>query len=162
MCAAKRRYARKVYPVLPPTKQKSTVQVPPFSGASMMPNRIFIADDSQVVRDIIRIFLTNAGFTICGEASDGLAAIQRAQELKPDLIVLDLAMPLMDGAEAASVLKKAMPEVPVVFFTMYDETVCGALASAAGVDVVLTKSDGIRQLISCVHALLTDSEPDAV
>jgi DNA-binding response OmpR family regulator len=55
-----------------------------------------------------------------------------------------------------------MPEVPVVFFTMYDETVCGALASAAGVDVVLTKSDGIRQLISCVHALLTDSEPDAV
>jgi DNA-binding NarL/FixJ family response regulator len=125
-----------------------------------MRNRIFIADDSATVRDIIRIFLTNAGFTVCGEAGDGLAAIEKAQELKPDLIVLDLAMPVMDGAEAAFVLKKTMPEVPVVFFTMYDEAVCGALASAAGVDVVLTKSDGINQLIRCARALLLDSEPD--
>jgi DNA-binding NarL/FixJ family response regulator len=128
-----------------------------------MRNRILIADDSETVRKIMRLFLTNAGFTVCGEASDGLAAIEKAEALKPDLIVLDLAMPRMDGAEAAFLLKKSMPGVPVVFFTMYDDAVCGALASAAGVDVVLTKSDGINQLIHCARALLTeDSEAEPI
>lgn len=125
-------------------------------------NRILIVDDSDIVRDTIRIFLTNAGFDVCGEAFNGLIALEKAQELKPDLIVLDLVMPVMDGVRAASVLKKTMPNIFVVFFTMYDESVCGALASAAGVDVVLSKADGVSQLVRCAHSLLDDSEPAPV
>jgi CheY-like chemotaxis protein len=91
-----------------------------------------------------------------------LVAIEKAQELKPDLIVLDLAMPVMDGAHAASVLKKMMPEIFVVWFTVYEESTCGALASASGVDVVLSKADGIAQLIRCARGLLDDPEPAPV
>jgi DNA-binding NarL/FixJ family response regulator len=127
-----------------------------------MRNRILIVDDSEVVRDTIRIFLATAGFDVCGEARDGLDAIEQAQHLKPDLIVLDLAMPVLDGLQAASALKKAMPDVFVVFFTMYDESECGALASAAGVDVVLSKTEGMAQLVRCAHGLLDDSESAAV
>jgi DNA-binding NarL/FixJ family response regulator len=123
-----------------------------------MRNRILIVDDSAIVRDTIRIFLTMAGFDVCGEAYNGLIAIEKAQELQPDLIVLDLAMPVMDGAHAARLLKEMLPDVLVVFFTMYDESVCGALASAAGVDVVISKAEGIAQLVRCAHGLLDDPD----
>lgn len=132
------------------------------SPVKSMRNRILIVDDSKVVRDVIRIFLTKAGFDVCGEAYDGVVALEKAQELKPDLIVLDIGMPLMDGVQAASVLKKTMPDVFVVFFTMYDESVCARAASAAGVDVVLSKTNGITQLIRCAHGLLDDSEPTPI
>jgi len=65
-------------------------------------------------------------------------------------------------AHAASILKKTMPDTLVVFFTMYEESVCGSLASAAGVDVVLSKADGIAQLVNCARGLLNDSESDLV
>jgi two-component system, chemotaxis family, chemotaxis protein CheY len=125
-------------------------------------NRILIVDDSEIVRDTIRIFLSNAGFDVCGEAYDGLNALEKAQELKPDLIVLDIAMPLMDGVHAASLLKAMMPDIFVVFFTIYEESVCGAVASAAGVDVVISKTEGIAKLVRCAHGLLDDSEPAPV
>jgi len=81
--------------------------------------RILVIDDGDSVRDIIRIFLEHAGFEVCGEAADGVEAIEQAKKLKPDLIVLDLAMPRMNGAEAASVLSKTMPHVPIVLLTLY-------------------------------------------
>jgi PleD family two-component response regulator len=67
------------------------------------PTRVLIADDSGTVRDIIKVFLALRG--VCGEASDGLETIEKAGEFKPDLILLDFAMPNMNGAEAASVLR---------------------------------------------------------
>lgn len=66
-------------------------------------HRILIVDDGDSVRDIIRIFLEKEGFQICGEAADGVEAIEKAKTLRPDLIVLDLAMPGMNGVAAASV-----------------------------------------------------------
>src|ERR1700716_1503862 len=95
-----------------------------------MPKCILIADDSKTIRTLIRAFIENrAGFQVCGEAVDGADAIEKAKELKPDLIILDLAMPRMNGAAAASVLKRRMPKIPIILFTMYDElmsdTFCG-------------------------------------
>ena len=116
--------------------------------------RILIVDDSKTVRGVIRTFLTNAGFTVCGEADSGLTAIEQAKGLKPDLILLDLSMPLMNGAEAASVLKGIMPTVPLVLFTMYSESVGKSLAFAVGVDAVLSKPDGMGKLVECVRSLL--------
>jgi DNA-binding NarL/FixJ family response regulator len=116
---------------------------------------ILIADDNDIVRTIIRFFLETEGFEICGEATDGIDAIEKAKQLKPDLIVLDVAMPKMNGVEAASVLKRMMPDVPIVWFTMYKELVGHSLTAAVGVDAVLSKSDGVSGLIECVQGLLS-------
>src|SRR5258708_4938680 len=115
---------------------------------------ILIADDNDIVRTIIRFFLENEGFEICGEATDGIDAIEKAKQLKPDLIVLDVAMPKMNGVEAASALKRMMPDVPIVWFTMYKELVGSSLTAAVGVDAVLSKSDGVSGLIERVQGLL--------
>jgi DNA-binding NarL/FixJ family response regulator len=124
--------------------------------------RVLIADDSEIVRNIVRTFLTNAGFQVCGEVEDGCAAIERAKQLRPDLIVLDLSMPAMNGAEAASVLKGLMPDVPIVLFTMYSESVGSSLASAVGVDLVVCKPDGISNLVERIRSLLASIQSNAL
>ena len=116
--------------------------------------RILVIDDGDSVRDIIRIFLEHAGFEVCGEAADGVEAIEQAKKLKPDLIVLDLVMPRMNGAEAASVLSKTMPHVPIVLLTLYQNMLGPSLASAVGVKAVLDKTDGMDKLVACVRSLL--------
>jgi DNA-binding NarL/FixJ family response regulator len=117
--------------------------------------RVLIADDSSVVRGIIRTFLQQrTNVDICGEAANGLEAIEKAKSLKPDLILLDLAMPELNGAEAASILKNTMPDVPIILFTMYSEDIGHTLASAVGIDMVLCKPDGMGQLVDSVKSLL--------
>ena len=121
-----------------------------------VPKRVLIADDSGMVRRIMKAFLESTpDVEICGEASNGLEAVEKAKALKPDLVLLDLAMPGMNGAEVASVLKKTMPEVPIVLFTMYNENIGKYLTSAIGVDAVLSKPDGVTALAKAVDAVLT-------
>src|SRR6202171_1000412 len=113
-----------------------------------MPKSILIVDDSATVRTVIRAFLEGqTNFEVCGEAADGVDAIEKAKKLKPDLIVLDLLMPRMNGVEAASVLKGVMPSVPIVLFTMYEEALGNALTTAVGVSAVLSKPDGLGRLV---------------
>jgi DNA-binding NarL/FixJ family response regulator len=116
--------------------------------------RILVIDDGDSVRDVIRIFLEHAGFDVCGEAADGVQAIEQAKKLKPDLIVLDLAMPRMNGAEAASVLNRTMPKTPIVVLTLYRNALGPALASAVGVKAILDKTEGLDKLVKCVRSLL--------
>ena len=116
---------------------------------------ILIADDSATIRRLIRTLLQwQTGCEICGEAVDGVDAIEKAKRLKPDLILLDLPMPRMNGAEAASILKDQMPEVRIILFTMYSEWFGDTLASALGVDIVLSKPDGMGKLVESVEGLL--------
>ena len=76
-----------------------------------MPKRIFIVDDSKTVRKLVRTYLENRLESIdCAEATDGLDAIHRAREVAPDLIVLDLSMPLMSGLEAGAILHDMLPK----------------------------------------------------
>ena len=124
-------------------------------------SRILVSDDGDSVRDIIGIFLEHAGFEVCGEAADGVEAIEQAKKLKPDLIVLDLVMPRMNGAEAASVLHQTMPEVPIVILTLYQDVLGPSLASTIGVKAILDKTEGLDKLVACVRSLLdrSTSEP---
>jgi DNA-binding NarL/FixJ family response regulator len=125
-------------------------------------SRILVIDDGDSVRDIIGIFLENAGFEVCGEAADGVEGIEQAKKLKPDLIVLDLAMPRMNGVEAASALDQTMPRVPILLLTLYQNLVGPSLASAIGVKAVLDKTDGLDKLVACVHSLLKiESAPES-
>jgi DNA-binding NarL/FixJ family response regulator len=85
-----------------------------------------------------------------------------AKNLKPDLIVLDLKMPRMNGAEAASVLSQTMPDVPIVLLTLYQNMLGSALAAAVGVKAIIDKTDGLDKLVKCVHSLLkVESAPDS-
>jgi DNA-binding NarL/FixJ family response regulator len=96
------------------------------------------------------------------EAADGVEAIDRAAELKPDLILLDLAMPRLNGAEVASILKHAIPRVRIVLFTMYADDFGQKLATAIGVDVVLSKPEGLTKLGEYLKVLMNPDEPPAL
>jgi two-component system, chemotaxis family, chemotaxis protein CheY len=122
--------------------------------ADVQGRRILVVDDSEPVRDVIRTFLERTGFEVCGEAADGLEAIEKAKELKPSLVVLDLSMPGMNGAEAASALGELMPEVPVVVLTMYGDVLGQSMAAGLGVKAVVAKADGMVKLVECVQRLL--------
>src|SRR5579872_4841367 len=112
-----------------------------------MPNSVLIVDDSPVIRKVMRDFFEAlTDWKITGEAGDGAEAIQRAVQLKPDLILLDFSMPNMNGIEAASILKKLLPASHIVVFTMFDDALGSRLSSAVGVDLVISKADGLGGL----------------
>jgi DNA-binding NarL/FixJ family response regulator len=115
---------------------------------------VLIADDSASMRLAVRMLLEgrHTELIVC-EAVDGVDAIRKAKRSKPDLILLDLAMPQLNGAEAASILKKAMPETPVILFTMYTDLQANSLSTALGVDFI-SKTDGVSKLVERVDALL--------
>lgn len=112
-------------------------------------------DDSHIVRKVVSQFFERfTDWQIGGEAADGTGAIQRAMEVRPDLILLDFYMPNMNGIEVASVLKKMMPEVRIIVFTMFDGVPGPRLSSAAGVDLVVPKADGLHGLVKAVQQIL--------
>ncbi|MCU1244025.1 MAG: two component transcriptional regulator, LuxR family [Candidatus Acidoferrum typicum] len=152
-------YANTVKSCLMPEQQRAASPQRALSTTARKP-RILVIDDGDSVRDIIRLFLERDGFEVCGEAADGLEAIELAKKLKPDLIVLDLAMPRMNGADAASILSKTMPDVPIVMLTLYQNVLGNALASAVGVKAIIDKTDGMDKLVACVRSLLqSDRSP---
>jgi DNA-binding NarL/FixJ family response regulator len=125
-----------------------------------MSKSVLIVDDSNVVRSIVRIFLeTLEGCVVVGEAGDGVDAIVQAQELRPDLIVIDLAMPRMNGVEAASVIKKIVPQSKIVLFSMYGEEVGKTIKKASGIDAVVSKPEGVGNLIKYLQAFLGEEDP---
>lgn len=91
---------------------------------------------------------------MCGEAADGVDAIEKAIKLKPDLILLDLSMPRMNGLYLASVLKGLLPQVRIIAFTMYAEVLGKSLAAVVGIDAVFAKPEGIDKVVECARALL--------
>ena len=116
---------------------------------------ILIVDDSQFERNVIRSAVEGlTRFRVCGEAGDGVDAIKKARELKPNLVIMDLAMPLMNGVEAAMVLRNSMPNVPVVLLTLYAEQIRGAISPGFGVTTILSKADGLAPLLECLERLL--------
>ena len=118
-----------------------------------MPKSVLIVDDNQLVREVVRFFFgTLADWQVGGEAADGVEAIQKAGELKPDLILLDFSMPKMNGLEAASVLKKMLPNVHIIAFTMFADALGSKLSSA--VDLVVPKAEGLTVLARAVQSLV--------
>lgn len=122
-----------------------------------MRKRVLIADDSTTIRDVMRNYLRDQEeIDICGEAVDGLDALEKAQHLKPDLILLDLVMGEINGAMVASILKQKMPNIRIILFTMYSANVGKWLTSAIGVDAVLSKPDGMNHIVESINSLFDD------
>lgn len=129
-------------------------------GVEEVSKRILIADDGEEVRQVLRaVFEARTNYEICGEAGNGAEAISKALELKPDLILLDVAMPMLNGVEVASVLAGSMPDLPIVLYTMYNEMLGLSLATAVGAKAVISKADGISKLLECVQGLLEPKTP---
>jgi DNA-binding NarL/FixJ family response regulator len=119
-----------------------------------MMKRVLIVDDNVYVRDLVHTFLKDAPeIEICGEAINGVEAIEKAKQLKADVVLLDLSMPSMNGVETASILKKTIPGVCVIMFTMYSENIPKSAISSMGVDVVLSKTDGIAHLVESINTI---------
>ena len=120
----------------------------------MTSKRILIADDSNTARGVLGKFFAQRDFDVC-ETVDGEDTIQKAWELKPDLILLDVAMPHTNGIAAASVLKDILPNVRIVLFTMYTEAIARAFPDGEfAADAVISKGDGLGKLEECVRSLL--------
>ena len=122
-----------------------------------MPKRILIVEDEIAVRRAIRVFLELHHFEICGEAVNGAEALEKAAALRPDLIILDLSMPLMNGIEAASQLKNKVPNIPVVIYTMLEDVLGKSLANTLGVKGIVSKADGLTKLLANIEAILEDT-----
>jgi DNA-binding NarL/FixJ family response regulator len=124
-----------------------------MGGVSVLA-RILIADDSPVVRKSIRRLLeTNPEWEVCGEAANGQEAIDQAMVLTPDIIVLDLVMPVMDGLQAARRMAVIAPKIPTVMLTMYASDQLRTEASEVGVQSVISKSES-ASLVETIDALL--------
>ena len=131
-------------------EQKECIQIP-----APMAKTILIADDNDAVRRAVcEAFALESDFEVCGEAHDGRDAIEKAQRLHPDLIILDLAMPVMNGLEAARALRDLMPSVPILLFTLYDDGFVKESARSAGVADVVSKSEHISVLTRTARRLL--------
>jgi two-component system nitrate/nitrite response regulator NarL len=120
-----------------------------------LPKTILIVDDHAHVRKAVCEFFTTATeFSICGEAVDGLQAIEMAGRLKPDLIILDASMPRMNGIEAAPRLKEIAPEAPIILFTLHEDSLRGIDTKRLGVSAVVCKTAGLSVLADYVMRLL--------
>jgi len=117
--------------------------------------RVLVVDDHPSIRFLLRSLVETEDFTVCGEAVDGREAVEKAPQLRPDLILLDFSMPNMNGAEAAPLLKKPMPQVPIILFTLHEDSVGNALAAAMNVDKVIAKPDGMSKLLECMRSVLS-------
>jgi DNA-binding NarL/FixJ family response regulator len=116
--------------------------------------RVLIADHHEQTRGLVRTFLlTEFGFQICGEAVDGYEAVTKAQLLKPDLIVLEVAIPRLNGVEAVPKLRILLPKTFIILFTLHGSLLKGLDIRELGVDAVIAKQDGISALGDSVHSL---------
>jgi DNA-binding NarL/FixJ family response regulator len=128
-----------------------------------VPRSILIVDDNANVRKAVRALLDrHAGWRVCAEASNGNEAISLAQEYTPDLIVMDFAMPVLDGLKASREISKAMPSVPIVLHTQHYFGALVEQARKVGITTVISKSETGEKLIPAIETLLAaESEADS-
>lgn len=127
------------------------------------PCRVAIADDDRGMRLMLGLLLDGDDrFLRCGEAADGAEAVQLVTDLDsigeaPDVLLLDVGMPVLDGMEVAAILRERCPHVPIVLYTGYSRDLLAAQAEALGIDTVIEKGSSPAPLLDalanvCVHA----------
>jgi DNA-binding NarL/FixJ family response regulator len=117
-------------------------------------HRVLVVDDAEDLRMLLRLRIeARNGLTVVGEAADGVAAVELAAELQPDLVLLDLAMPRMDGLEALPLIRAAVPGVRVIVLSGFNENTLADKALAAGADHYVVKGGSMRELLDLVESL---------
>jgi two-component system, chemotaxis family, chemotaxis protein CheY len=118
--------------------------------------RILIVDDSETTRRILRAIVRSRDWTVCGEAETGRSGIKKFQELKPDLVLIDLAMPDINGIEAAKRMSVLNPRVPLILFTVLELEGLETAAREAGICAIVSKAqawDLIKSIETAVRGI---------
>src|SRR6202023_4206914 len=110
-------------------------------GLSLRSLRVLIVDDSETTRRILREVINSQYWEVCGEAENGRSGVKRFQELKPDVVVLDLGMPDISGIEAAKWMSESDPTVPLILFTVLETEGIESEARSAGIYAVVPKAE---------------------
>ena len=119
-----------------------------------MTQRVLIVDDAEDLRGLLRARLDMADhLVVVGEAADGVAAVEQAILLQPDLVLLDVAMPLMDGLEALPLIRKAVPDVRVIVLSGFNDSTMAEHARQAGADHYFVKGTSLRELVALTETL---------
>lgn len=115
--------------------------------------RILIADDHPGIRRSLKSLVrSHMEWDVCGEAADGIQALERAKELKPDVILLDVSMPRMNGIEAASIIHREFPRIEILIVTQYDTPEMARLAQEAGAQGYIPKSEIWSALVPAIES----------
>src|SRR5215813_6178662 len=114
----------------------------------MVNKSVLIADDHEMIRKALcELFASQKDFEVCGDAENGKEAVEMAQMFFPDLILLDLSMPVMNGIEAACELKRLMPMVPIIVFSEYGDVFSEREARETGISAVVSKDAQLSVLL---------------
>ena len=114
------------------------------TAARSRPVRVVIIDDTYDLRELLRLALTRGGMDVVGEAGDGLAGIEAVRSERPDVVLLDLSMPVMDGLEALPSIRQLVPEAKIIVLSAFGATQLSERALASG-------ADGYLQKLSLIH-----------
>ena len=115
---------------------------------------ILIVDDNAAVRYYLRRYIEqNEAWKVCGEAENGQIAVDRVRQLNPDVVILDLQMPVMGGLEAARQIGLVSPNTTIILFTMHNVALVEGDALAAGIEHVVSKEDGTGHLLSILKGM---------
>jgi DNA-binding NarL/FixJ family response regulator len=130
-----------------------------FPGCGrIVSERILLADDHEILRKGVR-FLLSPAWEICGEASNGQEAVQKAVELSPDLVLMDISMPVMNGIEATREIRRLGLSTKIVILSMHDSAEVVKRAKEAGANECLVKACGSAQLVKAIEAVLKSKPP---
>jgi DNA-binding NarL/FixJ family response regulator len=122
--------------------------------------RVLVADDHQALREALVELLNEVGFEVVGAAGDGVDAVALAKELGPDLVLMDLSMPVLNGLDATRLLREVAPSAAIVMFSAFDSPDLKRQAFEAGAVAYLPKGCGAERLRATVEAAVTLAASD--
>jgi len=122
------------------------------------PPRVLIVDDAEDIRMLLRLKLAHQGeYDVVGEAGDGIDAVEQARALQPNLVLLDMAMPRMDGLQALPLIREAVPDVRVIVLSGFNQATLEQEALAAGADRYVVKGGSMQELLDVIASVLRDA-----
>jgi len=113
---------------------------------------VLVADDHELVRGAIVGYLRQR-FDVCGEAGNGVEAAEKTRDLRPDVVVLDISMPVLNGLDSARLIRNFCPATKIIVLSMHDSPLFIDLSTSAGADVFVSKHDSVAKLAKTIERL---------